>query len=56
MPWINLTSRRGALSLRKRHALFADLTSVLMFWEKVPDTPEGPHLYEGLVLRGHRGR
>jgi len=39
MPWINLTARRGALSTEKRHALFADLTTALMFWEKVPETP-----------------
>jgi phenylpyruvate tautomerase PptA (4-oxalocrotonate tautomerase family) len=39
MPWINLTFRHGALSKEKQHALMADLTSALMFWEKVPDTP-----------------
>jgi hypothetical protein len=47
MPWINLTARRGALSPQKRHALFADLTSTLMFWEKVPDTPEARSFMKG---------
>lgn len=47
MPWINLTARRGALTPEKRHALFADLTSALMFWEKVPDTPEARKFMKG---------
>ena len=47
MPWINLTARRGALSPQKRDALFADLTSALMFWEKVPDTPEARKFMKG---------
>ena len=47
MPWINLTARRGALTTEKRHALMADLTSALMFWEKVPDTPEARKMMKG---------
>jgi phenylpyruvate tautomerase PptA (4-oxalocrotonate tautomerase family) len=40
MPWINLTVRRGALTKEMQHAVMAKLTDALMFWEKVPDTPE----------------
>lgn len=47
MPWINLTARRGALSTQKRHALMADLTSALMFWEKIPDTVEARKMMKG---------
>jgi len=47
MPWINLTARRGALTVEKRQALFADLTSALMFWEKVPETPEARSFMKG---------
>jgi phenylpyruvate tautomerase PptA (4-oxalocrotonate tautomerase family) len=47
MPWINLTARRGALTTEKRHALMADLTSALMFWEKVPDTPVARKIMKG---------
>jgi hypothetical protein len=39
MPWINLTLRRGALPKPVQHAVVAKLTEVLMWWEKVPDTP-----------------
>jgi phenylpyruvate tautomerase PptA (4-oxalocrotonate tautomerase family) len=39
MRWINLTLRRGALARPVQHALMAKLTEVLMWWEKVPDTP-----------------
>jgi hypothetical protein len=39
MPWINLTVRRGALAKPVQHAVMAKLTEVLMWWEKVPDTP-----------------
>jgi phenylpyruvate tautomerase PptA (4-oxalocrotonate tautomerase family) len=49
MPWINLTFRRGALSKEKQHALMADLTSALMFWEKVPDTPTARKFMKGWV-------
>jgi len=47
MPWINLTARRGALATEKRHALMADLTSALMFWEKIPDTVEARKMMKG---------
>ena len=40
MPWINLTLRRGALTKTIQHAVMAKLTDALMFWEKIPDTPE----------------
>src|SRR6266849_1030753 len=38
-PAINLTLRRGALPKPVQHAMMAKLTEVLMWWEKVPDTP-----------------
>jgi phenylpyruvate tautomerase PptA (4-oxalocrotonate tautomerase family) len=40
MPWINLTLRRGAFTKAVQHAVMAKLTDALMFWEKIPDTPE----------------
>jgi hypothetical protein len=40
MPWINLTLRRGAFTKAVQHAVMAKLTDTLMFWEKIPDTPE----------------
>src|SRR5579862_7593894 len=40
MPWINLTLRRGAFTKTIQHAVMAKLTGALMFWEKIPDTPE----------------
>jgi len=40
MPWINLTLRRGAFTRAVQHAVMAKLTDALMFWEKIPDTPE----------------
>jgi len=49
MPWINLTVRRGALSTETRHALMADLTTALMFWEKVPETPLARSFMKGWV-------
>jgi phenylpyruvate tautomerase PptA (4-oxalocrotonate tautomerase family) len=49
MPWINLTLRRGALSKEKQHAMMADLTSALMFWEKVPETPVARKFMKGWV-------
>jgi hypothetical protein len=39
MPSINLTLRRGALPKAVQHAVMAKLTDVLMWWEKVPNTP-----------------
>jgi phenylpyruvate tautomerase PptA (4-oxalocrotonate tautomerase family) len=49
MPWINLTLRRGALPRPARHALMAKLTEVLMWWEKVPDTPRARSIMKGWV-------
>jgi phenylpyruvate tautomerase PptA (4-oxalocrotonate tautomerase family) len=49
MPWINLTVRRGAMSKPTRHALMARLTEVLMFWEKIPDTPKARKIMRGWV-------
>jgi phenylpyruvate tautomerase PptA (4-oxalocrotonate tautomerase family) len=40
MAWINLALRRGAFTKNVQHAVMARLTDALMFWEKIPDTPE----------------
>jgi hypothetical protein len=57
MPWINLTLRRGALPKPIQHAVMAKLTEVLMWWEKVPNTPTARKVIrEGLGLRGGRRR
>ena len=49
MPWINLTLRRGALSKPVQHAVMAKLTEVLMWWEKVPNTPVARKIMKGWV-------
>jgi phenylpyruvate tautomerase PptA (4-oxalocrotonate tautomerase family) len=49
MPWINLTIRRGAMPKQVQHALMAKLTEVLMWWEKVPDTPRARSIMKGWV-------
>ena len=49
MPWINLTMRRGALTREAQHAVMAKMTDVLMFWEKIPDTPEARKKMKGWV-------
>ncbi len=49
MPWINLTVRRGTFTRETQHAVMAKLTEVLMFWEKIPDTPEGQKRTKGWV-------
>jgi hypothetical protein len=49
MPWINLTMRRGALPKSTQHAMMADLTSALMFWEKVPETPVARNFMKGWI-------
>jgi phenylpyruvate tautomerase PptA (4-oxalocrotonate tautomerase family) len=49
MPWINLTVRKGALPKPVQHALMAKLTEVLMWWEKVPDTPRARGIMKGWV-------
>jgi phenylpyruvate tautomerase PptA (4-oxalocrotonate tautomerase family) len=49
MPWINLTMRRGALAKDVQHAMMARLTEVLMWWEKVPDTPKARSIMKGWV-------
>ncbi len=49
MPWINMTVRRGAISKSTQHALMARLTEVLMWWEKVPDTPKARKIMRGWI-------
>src|SRR4029077_1224777 len=49
MPWINLTMRRGTMPKEVRHALMAKLTEILMWWEKVPDTPRARSIMKGWV-------
>jgi phenylpyruvate tautomerase PptA (4-oxalocrotonate tautomerase family) len=49
MPWINLTIRKGALTREKQHALMADLTAALMWWEKIPDNPVARNFMKGWV-------
>jgi phenylpyruvate tautomerase PptA (4-oxalocrotonate tautomerase family) len=49
MPWINLTLRRGALAKPVQHAVMGKLTEVLMWWEKVPDTPRARGIMKGWV-------
>jgi phenylpyruvate tautomerase PptA (4-oxalocrotonate tautomerase family) len=49
MPWINLTLRRGALSKDAQHKMMLTLTEVLMWWEKVPDTPRARGIMKGWV-------
>jgi phenylpyruvate tautomerase PptA (4-oxalocrotonate tautomerase family) len=49
MPWINLTLRRGALPKPVQHAVMAKLTEVLMWWEKVPNTPAARKIMKGWV-------
>ena len=49
MPWINLTLRRGALPKPVQHAAMAKLTEVLMWWERVPDTPTARSIMKGWI-------
>jgi len=49
MPWINLTTRHGALTKEMQHAVMAKLTEALMFWEKIPDTTEARKKMKGWV-------
>jgi phenylpyruvate tautomerase PptA (4-oxalocrotonate tautomerase family) len=49
MPWINLTVRHGALPKAAQHAMMAKLTEVLMWWEKVPNTPAARKIMKGWV-------
>ena len=49
MPWINLTLRRGALPKPVQHATMAKLTEVLMWWERVPDTPTARTIMKGWI-------
>jgi hypothetical protein len=49
MPWINSTVRRGALPKVVQHALMTKLTEILMWWEKVPDTPAARNFMKGWV-------
>jgi hypothetical protein len=49
MPGTNLTLRRGAIPKPVQHAMMAKLTEVLMWWEKVPDTPAARKFLKGWV-------
>ncbi len=49
MPWINLTVRRGTFTKERQHAVMAKLIDTLMYWEKVPDTPEARKFMKGWV-------
>jgi phenylpyruvate tautomerase PptA (4-oxalocrotonate tautomerase family) len=49
MPWINLTVRKGVFTKEMQHAVMAKLTDALMFWEKIPDTPEARKKMKGWV-------
>ena len=49
MPWINVTLRKGALPKDAQHALMAKLTEILMWWEKVPDTPQARSIMKGWI-------
>jgi hypothetical protein len=49
MPWINLTLRQGALPRKTQHAMMATLPDVLMWWEKVPDTPTARKIMKAWV-------
>src|ERR1700677_5148196 len=49
MPWINMTVRRGAMAKAVQHAIMAKLTEVLMWWEKVPNTPRARSIMKGWV-------
>ena|SRR5487761_1270262 len=49
MPWINLTVRRGTFTKDVEHAVMAKLTDALMFWEKIPGTPEARKKMKGWV-------
>jgi phenylpyruvate tautomerase PptA (4-oxalocrotonate tautomerase family) len=54
MPWINVTMRRGALSKERQHALMADLTNALMFWENIPDTAAARSFMKGWIYEVDR--
>jgi phenylpyruvate tautomerase PptA (4-oxalocrotonate tautomerase family) len=49
MPWINVTLPSGALEKDQQEWLMAHLTKALMFWEKVPNTPEARRFMKGWV-------
>ena len=49
MPWINMTVRRGAMAKAVQHAIMAKLTEVLMWWEKVLNTPRARSIMKGWV-------
>ncbi|WP_162600795.1 hypothetical protein [Paraburkholderia sp. C35] len=44
MPMIDLTLPRGALSADKLEDLMHRAIKTLMFWEKIPDTPEARNI------------
>jgi phenylpyruvate tautomerase PptA (4-oxalocrotonate tautomerase family) len=49
MPWINMTFGRGALAKPVQHAVMAKLTEILMWWEKVPDTPAARRIMKAWI-------
>jgi phenylpyruvate tautomerase PptA (4-oxalocrotonate tautomerase family) len=49
MQWIKMTVRRGAMAKPVQHATIAKLTEVLMWWEKVPNTPKARSIMKGWV-------
>src|ERR1700756_4918365 len=49
MPWINLTVRQGTFTKEMQHAVMARFTDALIFWEKIPDTPEARKKMKGWV-------
>jgi hypothetical protein len=55
MPWINLTVRQGTFTKEMQRAVMARFTDALIFWEKIPDTPEARKKNEGLGLRSGGG-
>jgi len=49
MPRINLTVRQGTFTKEMQHAVMARFTDALIFWGKIPDTPEARKKMKGWV-------
>ncbi|WP_321927580.1 tautomerase family protein [Paraburkholderia guartelaensis] len=49
MPMIDLSLSRGALNAEKLETVMQRAIKTLMFWEKVPDTPEARKIAWGFV-------
>ena len=56
MPMIELSLTKGALTEDKLQALMHRATKVLMFWEKIPDTPEARHIAWSFATEVEPGR